>query len=160
MKVNLARLLTLAYGVWREMQKRRSCHRAIQTKNDKTTGRTQGARILDVFPNIVKFRIITVMKMNKSDIFTFRNNTREIGLIVKCFSSKSNLILLENACYVKYYYNFVGHCGVFCGLKWRIGQAKRHWNFKTYKQALSSCLFLYNLENSRRKQASLDAWFL
>ena len=56
--------------------------------------------------------------------------------------------MLEKACYVKYYCHFVGHYGVFCGLKWRIWQAKRHWNFKTYKQALLSCLFLYNLENS------------
>ena len=26
------------------------------------------------------------------------------------------------------YYHFVGHCGAFCGLKWRIWRAKMYFN--------------------------------
>jgi len=27
-----------------------------------------------------------------------------------------------------YYYHFVGHCGAFCGLKWRIWRAKMYFS--------------------------------
>ena len=27
-----------------------------------------------------------------------------------------------------YYYHFVGHCGAFCGLKWRISRAKMYFS--------------------------------
>ena len=30
--------------------------------------------------------------------------------------------------FVVYYYHFVGHCGAFCGLKWRIWRAKMYFN--------------------------------
>ena len=29
---------------------------------------------------------------------------------------------------VVYYYHFVGHCGAFCGLKWRIWRAKMYFS--------------------------------
>ena len=29
---------------------------------------------------------------------------------------------------ISYYYHFVGHCGAFCGLKWRIWRAKIYFS--------------------------------
>ena len=29
---------------------------------------------------------------------------------------------------IVYYNNFIGHCGVFCGLKWRIQRAKIYFS--------------------------------
>ena len=37
-------------------------------------------------------------------------------------------IFLIKEVYMHYYNNFIRHCGVFCGLKWRIQRAKIYFS--------------------------------
>ena len=64
----------------------------------------------------------------RSQFFTIRTSqpANNIYLLSMVLCSLTSPILANMS--MVYYYHFVGHCGAFCGLKWRIWRAKMYFS--------------------------------
>ena len=79
-------------------------------------------RFISSFHAILSFR--TLRRFNGISVLA----TSSGPVLPKTYVNGSKTAILSKFRLMYYYYHFVGHCGAFCGLKWRIWRAKMYFS--------------------------------